>query len=244
MSFLDQVSRALGTDSQDGFIGNIGKQLTQNDAINNLYTVGGYLMGGPAGAAAANGLTGRAQGRDWSQVLSNAAGAYGGAYGIDYLLGSGGAGPTGGQFNFDPVSGTGSVSGGSELAATLAGNKGLGLALGGLLGGLAGQDTTTTASKDPWGPAQPYMKANLIQNALMQDHYAKDPFSADQKAAYQNQANTLANNQANVPNFNQIASNFMASKHGQMAAMPSLLSGTQAAPIDWDQYKNIGLLKG
>lgn len=184
--------------------------------------------------------------------LGSIATGLGGAGALGETLGgTSAAGPTGGQFNFDPVSGTGSVIGSSaagggaaSVLGDIAGSKAAAIIAGGLLGAKAGEDTTTTSSKDPWGPAQQYLKDNLATNAAMQKHYQANPFSTEQKAAYQNMANVLANNQANVPNFNQIASNFMGSKGGRMAPMPGLLSGTQAPAIDFDQYKNIGLLKG
>lgn len=129
----------------------------------------------------------------------------------------------------------------------LTGNAAAGvLAAGGLLGALAGKDTQTTqsSSKDPWGPAQPYLLDNLKTNAAMQQHYQANPFSQEQMAAYQGVMNANANGMANAPVMSGIANNFMQSNRGRMAAMPQFTQGTQAAPINWDAYKNIGLLKG
>lgn len=109
-----------------------------------------------------------------------------------------------------------------------------------LLGGLLGFASTSdggqqqqTQTNDPWWAAAPYLQQNLATNQQLQNHYLQNPFSAEQKAAYQNSADVLANNRANSGNFNQIASNFMGSKGGKMAAMPGLLSDTKAAPIDF-----------
>ena len=131
------------------------------------------------------------------------------------------------------ATGAGGASGG---IGSLLGNKSLVQLGGGLLGALAGKDTTTSASKDPWGPAQPYLKDNLAQNAAMQEHYRLNPFSNEQKAAYQGLLDTNANNQANAPIMQANANNFMQSKRGSMPAMQGLLSGTKAAPIDWAKY--------
>lgn len=134
---------------------------------------------------------------------------------------------------------------GGGLLDALGSKTGVTLA-GGLLGALAGKDTQTTqsSSKDPWGPAQPYLLDNLKTNAAMQQHYQANPFSQEQMAAYQGVMNANANGQANAPVMSGIANNFMQSNRGRMAQMPSFTQGTQAAPINWDAYKNIGLLKG
>jgi hypothetical protein len=74
----------------------------------------------------------------------------------------------------------------------------------------------------------------------MQEYYRQNPFSSEQKTAYQGLLNSVANGQANVPGLLQNASNFGKSSRGKMPAMQGLLSGTQAAPIDWASYSNIG----
>ena len=99
---------------------------------------------------------------------------------------------------------------------------------------------TNTQSTDPWAPAQPYLLDNLKTNAAMQEHYRANPFSNEQKTAYQGLLNTVANNQANAAPMTANANAFMKSNRGRMPAMQGLLSGTQAAPIDWNAYANIG----
>ncbi len=117
-----------------------------------------------------------------------------------------------------------------------------GTVLGALGGAAAGKDSTTSnsSSRDPWKEAQPYLIDNLKTNAAMQEHYRANPFSDLQKQQYQGLFNSLGNAQANVPGLLANASNFGKSSRGQMPAMQGLLSGTQAAPIDWNQYANIG----
>lgn len=113
---------------------------------------------------------------------------------------------------------------------------------GAALGALAGQDQTQSSSntKDPWGPAQPYLLDNLKTNSNAQEYYRTNPFSDLQKQQYQGLFNSLANSQANVPGLLANAGNFSKSSRGQMPAMIGLLSGTQAPAIDWAQYQNIG----
>lgn len=217
----------------------------------------GLLGGGAAGAASGGGAT--AGGGALGAAADFGAGTYaagGGAVGAGTgagmtlaeqmaSYGAGGGGVTGGLATgtvggFTGAAG-GDLLGNAALKATNTGdwlkdNKSLVQLGGGLLGALAGKDTTTSASKDPWGPAQPYLKDNLAQNAAMQEHYRLNPFSNEQKAAYQGLLDTNANNQANAPIMQANANNFMQSKRGSMPAMQGLLSGTKAAPIDWAKY--------
>jgi hypothetical protein len=145
------------------------------------------------------------------------------------------------------------AAGGSGLLSTLGGaastagkfladNPTLAKLGGAALGALAGGDTTTSSQKDPWGPAQPYLKENLQRNSAMQDYYAKNPFSTEQKTAYQGLLDTLANNQANAGNMQGMANSFMGSNRGLLSNMPTFSQGTKAAPIDWAKYQNIGLM--
>ena len=112
---------------------------------------------------------------------------------------------------------------------------------GAALGALAGGDTTTSNSKDPWAPAQPYLKANLDRNQGMQEYYAKNPFSDEQKTAYQGILNTLQNNQANAPVMQGIANQFMGSNRGLLGGLPQFTQGAQAPMVDWSKYANIGM---
>ena len=117
-----------------------------------------------------------------------------------------------------------------------------GTILGAVGGAAASGDKTTSnsSSRDPWAPAQPYLIDNLKTNANAQEFYRQNPFSDLQKQQYQGLFNNLANSQANIPGLLANASNFGKSSRGQMPAMQGLLSGTQAAPINFDQYANIG----
>lgn len=90
------------------------------------------------------------------------------------------------------ASGIKGVGGSGGLLDLLGGSKTLGQ-IGGALAGaaLAGQDSTTSSQKDPWGPAQQYLKDNLARNAELQSKYQQTPFNATQQTGYQNMANDL-----------------------------------------------------
>lgn len=158
---------------------------------------------------------------------------------------------TGGVLTEAGVSGSlaggagGGLMSGLGGAASAAGNflkdnQGLATLGAGLLGTALNKDTTTTSSKDPWGPAQQYMKDNLATNANMQAHYAANPFSDQQKQAYQGLLDTNANGMSNAGNYNQIAQNFMGSNRGLMGQMPTLNTGVKAPQVDWSKYANLG----
>ena len=226
MSFFDSISRALGTDSDKGALGSIGKSLgLDNDTIASLrlpalaagaYFGAPYLMNYLGGSAPAAG------------------------YGAEAVI----SGATPGAANMSGLSSGGLLStlggAGSTALQALGGSGMLGTLAGGLLGAAAGGDTTTTASKDPWKPAQPFLADNLVRNQKMQDYYAANPFSDEQKTAYQGLLNTNANGMANAAPMMGMANNFMNSRGGKMAPMPQFVSGVTAPQVDWTKYQNIG----
>lgn len=72
----------------------------------------------------------------------------------------------------------------------------LGAQVGGALGGAAsskgGTSTTTqNQTRDPWAPAQPWMKDLIAQGQGLQAHYQQNPFSALQQQQYGNQFGLL-----------------------------------------------------
>ena len=169
------------------------------------------------------------------------------------VCGAGGGGVTGG-LTTGTVGGFTGAAGGDLVGAAGSGNwlNGAGTFLkdnptlaklgGAVAGAASAKDTQTSASqsKDPWSQAQPYLIDNLKTNAAMQEHYRANPFSDEQKTAYQGLMHTIANNTANAAPMTANANSFMQSSRGRMPAMQGLQSGTQAAPIDWSKYANIG----
>ena len=231
-----QPNKFTPTDhSNDGFFGGAAKALgmsTNDFGTLAALAAGGYglyssgLFGG--GAAALEGMPVASTGGVLTEagVSGSVAGGLGGTAGA--LSGAGGG----------LMSGLGGAA--SAAGNFLKDNQGLATLGAGLLGTALNKDTTTTNSKDPWGPAQQYMKDNLATNARMQAHYQANPFSQEQKTAYQGLLDTNANGLSNAGNYAQIAQNFMGSNRGLMGQMPTLNTGVKAAPIDWAKYANIG----
>ena len=58
--------------------------------------------------------------------------------------------------------------------------------IGGLLGGSSSGGGQQTVSRDPWAPAQDWMKQNIASGQNLQNQYAANPFSAYQQNAYGN----------------------------------------------------------
>lgn len=168
----------------------------------DLVGSGGW-MGGTEAAAGGAGLGGAVAGNaDKAALLSNA------GYG---------PGMTGAQTSaFDAVAGaTGSNTLGAA-AADLAGSGGLPAALKTLGGAMnwtdlaklgmaaygaydANKDKQQTSSRDPWAPAQPFLLAQLMRGAQLQDQYTQQPFSAAQQTAYGNVGGLLDSLNATAP---------------------------------------------
>lgn len=201
-------------------IGSIGTTATSGSAPMTLAEQ--YAAYGGGGGGITGGLTG------------GAGGTFTGAAGGD-LVGTA-AGSGGGLFDTMVSKGSDYLSDPSnwlKIGGTLLGAAG---------GAAAGGDKTTTNSsnRDPWAPAQPYLLDNLKTNAAAQEYYRANPFSDLQKQQYQGLFDSLANNSANMPALMANANAFSQSRRGAMPAMQGLISGTQAAPINWAQYQNIG----
>ena len=205
---------------------------------------GGGTMAGLGGAAAAGGAAGSALGSSafggstpsWMTSANAVLPSNLASISMPQAVGAGGA-----------FAGGGTMAAGSTMLDTagkfLKDNPTLTKIGGSLLGAaLAGQDSTVSSQKDPWAPAQPYLKENLQRNSAMQDFYAKNPFSTEQKASYQGLLDTLANNQANAPAMQGMANSFMSSNRGLLSNMPQFTTGTKAPAVDWTKYQNIGLM--
>jgi hypothetical protein len=213
---------------------------------------------GEAGAGAGMAGTGMTAAEAWGTGAGlggdtlSAMGVSDAAVGGGGLLGgaSSGGGLTAGQV----------ATGGSMASSLIPGisNEALLKVGGSLLGGaLGGQDSTQTASRDPWGPSQEWLKSNLQTGQKLQDYYQQNPFNQQQKTSYQNLFNGIDGYNQSMPGLLNFANNAMGSNYqrqrggepgsgagyGGNVQPGGLLRGpgafvapqTQAnAPIDWN----------
>lgn len=63
---------------------------------------------------------------------------------------------------------------------------GVGGALLGAIGSSKGQSQTQNSTREPWGPAQDWIKSNMANGQQLQGWYQQHPFNALQQAGYQN----------------------------------------------------------
>lgn len=157
--------------------------------------IGGGLssLAGPGALAAVGG----------SAALGGAAGGAGGASNLGGALGSAdkaamfsgagyGPGMTGGQTGlFDSVLGaTGSPTAANAATSALGNLTGGGLPWGQIagaaLGALSSKDQTQATNRDPWAPAQDFIKQQIGQGQQLANQYQQQPFSAAQQTGYNN----------------------------------------------------------
>lgn len=116
---------------------------------------------------------------------------------VNSALGSGQLGTAASYLGQNAANGTlgstlGNMAGGagSAVANAAKGAAGSGLNAGSLLGAVAGAldggDKQQTSSRDPWAPAQPFLKQQLDQGQALATQYQQQPFSQAQQTAYGN----------------------------------------------------------
>lgn len=71
-------------------------------------------------------------------------------------------------------------------ALGLGGGKGVGQLLGGIAGALDSRDGETEQKREPWGPAQGWIKDNMQRGQQLQQQLQANPFTQNQQAGYQN----------------------------------------------------------
>lgn len=99
--------------------------------------------------------------------------------------------------------------------------------LGGVVGGLMGGDDTQTQtqSRDPWGPAQPWLRQNLQTGQNLQGYYQQNPFNQLQRTSYQNIAGDIDNFRNNInPGLMDFANRLMGTNYSRQGG-PSSGSG-------------------
>jgi hypothetical protein len=188
-------------------------------------TAGGLVTLTPAEIAATNTAATAGLGSQVAATMpalgaTGAAGAVGAGVGAGTAAGGTGGGVTAGQAASAGTTGlnamrqgeiagyetngsvpsSAAVDGGGDwlsAASKLFGNNAGGL-LGALGGYLDSKDKQETTNRDPWGPAQPYLKGLLQEGAGLYDQYKQQPFSPSEQNAYGNVGNVLDYMNANA----------------------------------------------
>jgi hypothetical protein len=120
----------------------------------------------------------------------------------------------------------------------------LGPVAGAVVGGLMGGDDeqTQTQNRDPWGPAQPWLRANLNTGQNLQGYYERHPFNQIQQTAYQNTLSDLDNYRQNInPGMMAFANRLMGTNYqrgqgGQRGGMQGQgMGGGQGQPMGQGQ---------
>jgi len=161
--------------------------MTTKDYLTYLaLVVGAGALGGAGGAggAAAGG--------------AEAGGANLGAGGYTSAAG-GAAGAGGGAGGGGLWEAAKSVVSPAVSALTSGNGSTLGGLLGAGLGALSSKDQTTSSTKDPWAPAQDFIKQQIAQGQSLSNQYQARPFSDAQKTAYGNLASIINGANANAP---------------------------------------------
>lgn len=153
---------------------------------------GGMTNGAFLGEGVASGVPA------WDAAAINSAVGSGQLGAAGSYLGQTMSGGTGLETIGNALGGSGSALG-SGTSALVNGAKDVmgsgGLNWGGVLGAAAGaldsRDQEQKQSRDPWEPAQGFLKQQIGQGQDLSNRYQANPFSADQMAAYNNQFGLL-----------------------------------------------------
>lgn len=176
-------------------------------------------MGGAAAGSAGAGSGGMVNGAFLGEGVASGVGAWDAAAGLG-AAGAGGGGAAGlssadkaamlgaegygaGMTGAETAAyGAGAGSGGgltmSQIGSglktgvdALGGGGGVAALLGGVAGAKDGGDKTQSTNRDPWAPAQDFLKQQIGQGQQLSVQYQAQPFSGAQKAGYNNMASLL-----------------------------------------------------
>lgn len=185
---------------------NPGNELMQTIALMAGGYYGGNALasayGAPAASSAAGGATGgMANGAFLGEGVASGIPAWDGAA-LSSALGSGELGTAASYLGQTMNGGTAletlgsAMNGGSTLGTganavangvkTLGGGSTVGGLLGAAAGALDSGDKTQSTNRDPWAPAQDFLKQQIGQGQNLSTQYQQKPFSQAQQTAYGN----------------------------------------------------------
>jgi hypothetical protein len=131
-----------------------------------MFGLGGAPAGGAGGAAGASGIA----------PLSTAGLGIGSVPAVGPGLSAASAAGGGGGI----LSGLGKALGGGNALSTV------GQIVGGIAGALDSRDKTVENKREPWGPAQDWIKSNIAQGQQLQQQLQAQPFNQAQQAGMSN----------------------------------------------------------
>lgn len=103
----------------------------------------------------------------------------------------------------------------------------IGSVVGGLFGSEGGGGQQQTQSKEPWGPAAPWLKGLLEDGQNLQGYYQQNPFNPQQQVGYQNLLSGYDNYSQNIaPGLMSLANHFIGSGYQRQGGSGSGLAGT------------------
>lgn len=230
-----------------------GAEAAGGSALDALLAGGGYgadagtlvggsalTSGGTAGLGTTLGDVGIMSAAGGGGFGGSLGGAMGGAMGGGAAAGGGASAPS---------------AGGSSLSNMAKAASGSGLNAGSLLGAIAGAadggDKQQTSSRDPWAPAQDFLKQQIGQGQALATQYQQQPFSAAQQTAYGNLGGLLDTINKNagglLGGFNAAASG--ANNYDRSNPRRQLTGGAGLGQMDLSSYMpgllgNFGTRKG
>lgn len=217
----------------------IGGTAADTLGAGGLLATEGSALGSGITAGGGSSIGGGALGSGLVPGVASGSGIGGGALGSGLTAG----GMTAGQLA--AMAGGGGSTLGSIVNA-LGGAKNVAGLAGALIGAATSgnKTSTSTSQREPWGPAQDWIKDNIQKGQALQERYAESPFNDVQKQAYQNVFSGIDNYRSNIlPNiFSGINSWRPYSRTGTQSAPMYNFQVPQATPygqINWQ-----GLLGG
>lgn len=94
-----------------------------------------------------------------------------------------------------------------------------------------GSGQTTTASKEPWADAAPWIRDNIAQGQQLQSYYTQNPFNAIQQQGMQGLLdNYQTQNSTVIPGLMGFANRLMGANYQRGAPTAGLLASPQPSP--------------
>lgn len=229
--YWDTTGKYLGTyDALNGGGGEFNKAV----ALMAAGYFGGGALADAYGAAGAGGMSASQQaammaanGMTDAEIAAALGGTVGqGLTGAGIGTGAATAGTGAGLWEAAKTLGSGAVDAIKTVGGSGNGSL-LGAGLGAVAGALDGGDKTQSSTRDPWAPAQDFLKLQLSQGMPLSQQYQQQPFSQAQKTAYANQGGLLDAINQNAGGLIGLGSANASGQNAFVRGQPRQLQGSQ-----------------